>query len=222
MKASDVEDLNFRSLRWAVRWFNHLTETIVTKMMCISGIMKNQVKDHKTRTNQYCSFKFARESFIVIHLYESEVKPDVNNCPFLLPPGVFPCFKRHKINSPRWFSVVSAVVSLRVILPAVFFCRVPCVIRLTTDQAVMSRLSPLQSSNLEHLVILGVQPQQCWVKPTLWAGARGWLTDRQSAEHTLLNWMNCRAEGWTLSCCRLPRQIPIIPKNPCAFGTLKV
>lgn len=189
---------------------------------CVYPEMKNQVKDHKKHANQYCCFKNARESFIVIHLYESEVKPDVNNCPFLLPPRVFPCFKRHKVNSPRWFSVVSAVVSLRVILPAVFFCRVPCVIRLTTDQAVMSFLSPLQSSNLEHLVILGVQPQQCWVKPTLWARARGWLTDRQSAEHTLLNWMNCRTEGWTLSCCRLLRQIPIIPKSPCAFGTLKV
>lgn len=129
--------------------------------------MKNQVKDHKKHANQYCCFKNARESFIVIHLYESEVKPDVNNCSFLLPPRVFPCFKRHKVNSPRWFSVVSAVVSLHVILPAVFFCRVPCVIRLTTDQAVMSLLSPLQSSNLEHLVILGVQPQQCWVKPTI-------------------------------------------------------
>lgn len=115
---------------------------------------------------------------------------------------VFPCINRSKVNIPSWFSPVSEyIVSLYLMLPEVFFRRLPCVFRLTTDQPVMSLLSPLQRYNLRHLVILGARPRQCWVKPTPWAGARGWLTDRNSTRYADLNLLQ-GLDTCMFSCCQ--------------------
>lgn len=88
------------------------------------------------------------------------------------------CFFHSLVFNTQWIQCLCNITSSFLL---------PCVFRLTTDQPVMSLLSLLLRSNLRHLVILGARPWQCWVKPTLWAGAKGWLTERNSTCSTELN-----------------------------------